>query len=981
MNRLLEVFINMNKNSKLAIDLQGDLHQDPLTQLIYSTDASVYQEKPIGTAFPRSKNDIIQIVKYAEKNNMPLIPRTAGTSLAGQCVGNGLVVDVSKYMTKILNLNQKKRYVTVQPGVIRDELNDYLKNYNLFFGPNTSTANRCMIGGMVGNNSSGTTSIKYGTTRDKIIEIKAILSDGSEVIFNKKTIGEVHHIANQDDLEGQIYRQIIDELSNENNQKNILSEFPDENIHRRNTGYAIDVLLKTELFGNGNQPFNFAKLLCGSEGTLAFFTEITIELDHLPPKEVAVIALHFESIHKSLQAVPFVMQYNNYACELMDKAILNCTKGHRKFEAYRFFLKGDPEAVLLIELRAENEKALQNTIQEFLNACQKEKIGYDHSILLGKDTTKAWDLRKAGLGLLANIPGDEQAVPCIEDTAVNINQLADYIQEFSEIMDDFGQKAIYYAHAGAGELHLRPLVNLKTKKGVEQFKAITTSVANLVKKYNGSMSGEHGDGRVRAEFIPLVLGKENYALFERIKNVWDPKNIFNPGKIVYSKPMEADLRFSIKEQKPIDTIFDFSNYGGVLKAAEKCNGSGDCRKLETAVGGMCPSYQATRNEKDTTRARANTLRQILTNNTKENPFDDEILKEALDLCLSCKACSFECPSNVDMTTLKAEFLYQYQKCNGISFRSRFFSEIVKVNKMGSIFPRLSNFVIKSKLLSYPIKKILKIAPQRSLPTFSKTPASKWAKKNIKPNNGKSVYIFLDEFTNHNEAHIGIKAIELLQNLDYNVKFIDHSESGRASLSKGLLDKAKQVAEENVELFFDLINDDTPLIGIEPSTILSFRDEYPKLVNQSLQQKARDLSKNCLTIEEFLSSEFLNGNISSNSFKKDTKHILLHGHCHQKSLTEMETITTCLSIPENFHVEVIPSGCCGMAGSFGYEQEHYDVSMQVGELVLFPAVRAAQKETIVVAPGTSCRHQIKDGTGRASFSVVEVLWLTLNSTLK
>jgi FAD/FMN-containing dehydrogenase/Fe-S oxidoreductase len=966
----------------LASRLEGTLHLDPLTKTLYATDASVYREMPLAVAFPKSDSDIQKLIQFASEHGTSLIPRTAGTSLAGQCVGNGIVVDVSKHFTQILEFNKEERWVRVQPGVIRDELNRFLKPHGLFFSPITSTANRAMIGGMVGNNSSGTTSIVYGVTRDKVISLNTLLSDGKKVVFGEISQDEFDRKCGQKDLEGKIYKQIFDELNNPEIREEIHAQFPKKSIHRRNTGYAVDELLKAQLF-EGQEKFNFCKLLAGSEGTLAFTTEIKIGLDPLPDPIEIVVAAHFESIHESMKSAQVAMKHPATAVELMDKIILDCTKESIEYSKNRYFVEGDPEALLMIEFRGKTLEEAMAKGEALVADLKKGGYGYAYPIIEPEKVASAWALRAAGLGLLGNIPGDPKAVACIEDTAVDIEDLADYIDEVDAMMAGFNQKPVHYAHAGAGEIHLRPILNLKKAEDVEEFYKISLSSAQLVKKYQGSLSGEHGDGRVRAAFIPLMVGEKNYELFRRIKYTWDPKNIFNPGKIVDAAPMNKFLRYEPGMQTPEhDTLIDFSNVGGILRLAEKCNGSGDCRKLPGSGGTMCPSYMATRNEKDTVRGRANTLREFLTLDKKENAFGHPEIKEALDLCLSCKGCTAECPSNVDMASMKAEFLYQYQKTKGIPLRSRAFAYINELNELGSKMPGIANFFLSNSLTGGIMKSILGVAPDRNLPEISSISLRKWYEKNYETLPGaskpiKTVYFFVDEFTNHNDTSIGIKAISLLNKLGYEVRVVDHEESGRSALSKGLLPKAKKHAEANVRIFEKLIDGNTPLIGLEPSAILSFRDEYPKIVSAELVPAAKKLKFHVRLIDEFLGQEIAAGNIKPESFNSKTQKIKLHGHCHQKALSSVNWTKKLLSLPINYSVEIIPSGCCGMAGSFGYEKEHYEVSQQVGELVLFPAVRKADSETIIAAPGTSCRHQIADGTGRKAKHPVEVLWEALN----
>lgn len=974
------------KDNKLSIyfklldtQLKGDLHYDSLMRTLYATDASVYRQLPLAVALPKEAADIQLLVQFALQHEFSLIPRAAGTSLAGQCVGAGIVVDISKYMNRILEFNAEEGWIRVQPGVIRDELNAWLEAKGYFFGPNTSTANRCMIGGMVGNNSCGSTSIVYGSTREHVLELKTILSDGSKATFSTLNAAEFNEKLQLDNLEGQLYRSIQTELGQKAQQTNIRKHFPKANIHRRNTGYAVDFLLESQPFTENGPDFNFCKLLCGSEGTLAFTTEIKLHLDPLPAPYDIVVAVHCNSINESMKATQLAMQHDLTACELMDKIILDCTKDNIEQSKNRFFIEGDPQAVLMLEVRGDTKAEAEAKAEGVIGALKESAYGYAFPKIYPPRTKAVWDLRKAGLGLLSNVPGDKKPVACIEDTAVALEDLDQYIDEFSKMMESFGQKSVYYAHAGAGELHLRPILNLKSSEDVDQFYKISEASAKLVKKYRGSLSGEHGDGRVRAAFIPMMVGKENYALFQRIKKSWDPDGIFNPGKIVDAPPMNTSLRYEADKPMPkIDTIFDFSANGGILGLAEKCNGSGDCRKLPFSGGTMCPSYQATRNEKDTTRARANTLREFLTKNTRPNPFDHPEIKTVLDLCLSCKGCTSECPSNVDMASMKAEFLHHYYQTNGAPFSARAFANINRLNGLGSLSPGITNFFLKNRYSSELLKKALGVAKQRSLPTIHKTTLRKWYHnfQTEKANKGETkgmVYLFCDEFSNYNDTNVGIMTIRLLNRLGYEVQIVNHPESGRAFISKGFLKEAQQLARQNVEIFKNIISKETPLIGIEPSAILGFKDEYPRLVKEENREAARNLGENALMVDTFLAQEIQKGRITSEQFTKTAQHVLLHGHCHQKALSSVEHSAWLLSLPENYTVEVIPSGCCGMAGSFGYEKAHYEVSMNIGELVLFPAIRKAAEKTVIAAPGTSCRHQIWDGTARRALHPVEVLY--------
>ncbi len=571
-------------------------------------------------------------------------------------------------------------------------------------------------------------------------------------------------------------------------------------------------------------------------------------------------------------------------------------------------------------------------------------------------------------------------MPVIEDTAVDVQDLPAYIAEFNEGLKKRGLYSVHYAHAGSGELHLRPIIDLKKAEGIKMFRAVAEDVAKLVKKYGGSLSGEHGDGRLRGEFIPRMIGKHNYELVKQIKKAWDPENIFNPGKIVETPPMDSFLRFE-KDQptKEFDTILDFSDNLGILRAAEQCNGSGDCRKTELSGGTMCPSYMATRSEKDTTRARANILREMITRSDKANPFAHKEIKDVMDLCLSCKGCKSECPSNVDMGKLKQEWQYQYYKEKGIPLRSRMIGNFSAAMKLASWFPWGYNLIFGNRILGNTVKSIIGFAKDRSMPHLSNTSLKTWLKKTFKPtvtNPIKTVYLFVDELLNYNEAEIGITTVRLLDKLGYGVIILDHAESGRSFLSKGLLEQARELAKKNVGLFNGKITTETPLIGVEPSAILTFRDEYPDLLRGEEKEAALKISHHTMMIEEFLSKELDAGNIDPKLFNNQKRVIKVHGHCQQKALSTMVHVKKILTRLGNNEVHMIPSGCCGMAGSFGYEKEHYDLSMQIGELVLFPTVRKQPEDVLIAAAGTSCRHQIKDGTGKRALHPVEILWNSL-----
>jgi len=951
----------------------GDIFTDHHTRLLFATDASVYMEIPLAVTRPKNTDDIKALVIFAKKYNTSLIPRTAGTSLAGQVVGGGIVVDVSKYMTGILEINEIEKWVRVEPGVVLDELNKILEPKGLFFSPETSTSNRCMIGGMVGNNSCGAHSLIYGSTRDHTISVKMVLSDGTETEFGPVTKEQFDKKCRLKFLEGDIYRNIRSILSDQENQEEIRRQFPDKSIIRRNTGYAIDLLLETEPFTDSGEKFNFSKIIAGSEGTLACITEIKLNLDPLPPPVKGLVCLHCNSLEDALKGNLIVLKYNPFAIELMDDVIMEQSKSSIELSKNRFFIQGKPAAMLIAEFAKETKEEVLKVTSEMGKEMRKAGYGYHFPVFFGEDIPKVWALRKGGLGLLSNIPGDAKPVPVVEDTAVRPVDLPDYIADFNKLLLKYDLSCVYYAHIDTGELHLRPVLNLKDKKDTELFYIIAHETAKLVKKYKGSLSGEHGDGRLRGEFIPLIIGEKNYDLLKQIKIAWDPENIFNPGKIVDTPKMNTSLRYKPGQlTKEIKTVFDFSANFGYLRSVEKCNGSGDCRKSEVFDGTMCPSYQATRDENNTTRARANTLREILTNSTQKNPFDNKEIYEVLDQCFSCKGCKSECPSGVDMTKLKSEALQHYYDKNGIPLRTKATAYISQINRIGAILPSITNFLLTNSFTSGLIKKILGFAPQRSMPLLYKY-TLRQTLTGLATLSGFAVYLFIDEFTNYNDTEIGIKAVKILMKLGYRVEVPEHIISGRTFLSKGLIRKVKKIADKNVTLLKDIITDKTPLIGIEPSGILTFRDEYPDLVDKDLKEASIKLAKSALMFDEFIAQEIDKGNITKDQFTKEARKIKLHGHCHQKSIASTETTKKMISLPENYEVEEIKSGCCGMAGSFGYEKEHYELSMKVGELVLFPEIRKTDESTIIAAPGISCRQQIKDGTGRKALHPVEILY--------
>lgn len=965
--------------SELRRNFRGEIFDDNLHILMYSTDASAYKEKPLAVCYPVDKEDIRQLILLASKHEISLIPRTAGTSLAGQVVGNGVVVDVSKNFTKVLSVDPAKRQVTVEPGVILDELNMEMRKYGLFFGPETSTGNRCMIGGMIGNNSCGAHSLIYGSTRDHLISVEAILSDGSDVTFSELSLTEFYEKCTLTNFEGEIYRHIRDRLSDLEIQQNIRNEYPDPEIKRRNTGYAVDLLLETEPFAGNSVRFNMAKLIAGSEGTLAFITSATLNLVELPPPVMNLVCIHLNSVEESLLANLIALKHNPASVELMDGKILNLTRENPTQNKNRFFVQGNPGAILIAELNGNSREELELRANAMICELKTANLGYHFPVVWGADMKKVWDLRKAGLGVLSNMPGDAKPVPVIEDTAISPAKLPEYITEFIQLLNKHNLDCIYYAHIGTGELHLRPVLNLKDPKDVELFRTIAYETALLVKKYGGSLSGEHGDGRLRGEFIPLMIGDENYKLISELKQIWDPNGVFNRRKIIDTPPMNTSLRYEPGvKSRTFETIFDFSQDGDILRSVEKCNGSADCRRTHLSGGTMCPSYMGTLNEKHSTRARANILREFLTNSPKKNPFDHKEIFEVLDLCLSCKACKSECPSNVDMTKYKTEFLQHWHDTHHVPLRTKAIAHIDKLNRLGMAAPNIYNALMSTKLIGGMVQRMIGFSVKRSFPKLPiktlRSQASAYLKKN-NPDKEKArgeLVLFIDEFSNYQDAHIGMDAIQVLTRLNYHVHIVRHDVSGRTYLSKGFLRRAKKIAVNNINIFSKVVNEHCPLVGIEPSSILGFRDEYISLSTEALKPIALRLSAQSFLFEEFIMREVDAGRITSADFNTKAAQIKMHGHCHQKALADTSLLKRMLELPVNYTVTEIKSGCCGMAGAFGYEKEHYDVSMKIGELVLFPEIRDTDENISIVAPGTSCREQIKDGTGRKVYHPAEIL---------
>ncbi|HIE01126.1 MAG TPA: FAD-binding oxidoreductase [Thiotrichaceae bacterium] len=965
-----------NLYQQLEQSIEGEVLRDLASRRLYATDASIYQELPRAVVRPKNKQDCRTIVKFAHQHRMPLIPRAAGTSTAGQCVGNGMVVDVSRHMTQILSDITKNNTIRVQPGVILDDLNDSTAKKQLEFAHDISTSNRCMIGGMIGNNACGSHSILYGTTRDHVIDIETVLSDGTLTTFGPLDQNQLENKLKKPGLEGDIYRTVYNAI--DGNQERIKTDYPKPEIIRRNTGYALDYLLaNNQPWNQGGKPFNLAPLLCGSEGTLALLTEATLQLVPTPQHKLLVCA-HFNDLSEAMQATVAMLPHKPAAIELIDRTILDCTKDNLKQRENRFWIQGEPRAILIIELFDDNRLKIEQRAKQLIQVLQQDNLGYAYPIVQGKQINNVWALRKAGFGLLMGKVSDKKAIAVIEDTAVAVPDLPAYVSQIQQIMAKHKTQCVYYGHASVGLLHLRPELDLRQPQDKKTFMRIADQVADLVAQFKGSLSGEHGDGRVRGPYVKKMLGEEVYKLLGQIKQTFDPNLIFNPNKILTEVPIDQNLRTdAIPQDISIQTQFDWQKDLGLKAAAEKCNGSGVCRK-SVGRGTMCPSYMATKEEYYSTRGRANLLIQALNSANPIEEFASEELKKTLDLCLSCKACKSECPANVDMARLKSEFLHYYHKQKGMPLKTRLLSYYALMIRLGSHFPRLTNLFMKNKWLRKP----LPFYPQRELPSISTQSLKKWWKKResgIQNKTPKRVALLCDIFTQYHEPKIAQAAIQFLEYNGYQVTPLFLPQSPCLLISQGLLKQAKKALKqlcEQVEQCDDLLlQSSVSIIGLEPPEIMTLRDGAIDLVEAEQREKMRTLAERAQLFEEFILQEISKGNIDTTQLTPQEQDIVVHVHCHQKSLIGINSTINALKQLPGASVTALETGCCGMSGTFGYE--HYDLSMKIGEMQLFPAIREVKDKATVVATGTSCRHQIADGVAVKALHPAQVFWNSVN----
>jgi FAD/FMN-containing dehydrogenase/Fe-S oxidoreductase len=942
----------MNKTqieTALRNEVQGEVLFDTFSKAIYSIDASIYEVAPVGVVRPKTQEELLKVVKIARDFQVPIIGRGAGTGIAGGCIGEGLVVDTSKYLRHIVDVNWEEGHVTVEPGVVQDELNTFLGKRGFRLGPDTSTGNRATIGGMVGNNSSGAHSLRYGKMVDHVLEIDLILQQGVKVNFSSLSQGQFEEKTKLSGPEGDIYRCIQDLLVNK---RSVIEEkFP--KISRRVAGYNLDELLK-------GFPLNLSSLITGSEGSFGITSQIKLKISP-KPKQVGLCIIHFHDLVDSLRPMELYLDSGAYALEMVDEAIIKAAKTSPSMKSRLNWLQGDPQALIIVEFDAENKELLIEKIEEFSKKIQELKIGYATvRAVEEQDMKNVWALRKSGLGLLLSKRSFSRAIGFLEDIAVPPLKLADFMKEFKEILHSFNKESGIYGHAGEGCIHLRPFINLTDPKEVEVMEAMMLQVSQRLLDYGGTLSGEHGDGLVRSWLNEKMFGSEIYGIFKTLKNTFDPKGLANPGKVVEGPPLTQNLKLNPSSNLSFpETFLSFEKEGGVELAIDLCNGNGECRKKDSL---MCPSYQATLDERHLTRGRAQSLRSLLHGRVDKDQFTSHELYEVMDLCLECKGCKTQCPSQIDMAKLKSEFLFHYQKKHGASWRSRLFAHVDVANKWMGKLPSLSNYIS-----SHPLSKwgmgLLEIAPKRSLPALSSQRFSKMV--SLSKKSSKKVGLFVDTFTEFHTPNVGIAAVSLLEKMGFEVIVIPWTCCGRPALSKGFLPKAKKHAQKVIQRLLPIAKQSIPIVGLEPSCLLTIVDDYEGLIPSA---DVKLVAKHCVLLDEFIASNLE----SLPPVKKETSlDIHYHVHCYQKALQGgIHTQKILSSLP--MVSSEIPSGCCGMAGSFGYEKEHYETSMKIGELTLFPYLRKMKVNSAVIANGFSCRQQIHHGTDMTALHLSELL---------
>ena len=961
--------------------LDGEVRFDRYSRALYSTDASLYQMQPIGVVIPKHQQDVITTVQIAAERNVPILPRGGGTSLAGQSVGEAVVLDMSKYMNALLEVNVEAHWARVQPGIVLDELNHRLKPHGLMYAPDVATSNRANVGGTIGNNSAGSHSLIYGKTIDHVMSLDLVLANADEITASPLALTELASKQQGESLEANVYRELCRICAD--NADEIRKRYP--RILRRVAGYNLDEFVPnagskevTPYRRDGcdaEHPFSLAKILVGSEGTLATTVEATINLVPIP-KMTALCVVHFETLVASMEAMQPILACQPTAVELIDKTILDMTRSSLEFSRVTNFIQGEPAALLAVEFYGESEAELRAHLDRLEKTLKRAGFGYAFvRCFTAEEKARVWETRKAGLGLLMGMKGDAKPVGFVEDAAVPIENLPEYVRRFEEIVTAHDTTAAYYAHASVGLLHNRPIVNLKSEADIQKMHSIAREVRDLLMELGGAMSGEHGDGLVRSEWIESMFGPQIYQALREVKNAFDPAGIMNPGKIIDAPPMTENLRFGAKYNTiEVDTYYDFSSQDGFDRAIEMCNGVGACRK--TLTGTMCPSFIGTREEEHSTRGRANALRSVISGALPHTDFTSERLYEVLDLCLGCKACKAECPSNVDMAKIKYEVLAHYHKANGLPLHRRMFGEIASLAPFGSAFAPLSNWAVNNRLSKWLAEKFIGVDRRRDMPTFVRPTFTQWFRKSHNRRSAperitaaNKVVLFADTFMNYSEPAIGKAAVEVLEALGFTVILPEKKCCGRPLISEGMLDRALENARYNIASLQQYADEGVPIIGCEPSCTSTLTDDYVELINTPAAKRVAEAT---CSFEEFIAQLHENG-ASSLTFTDEARDILLHGHCHQRALVGIQPTVEMLSLPPAHDVTVLDSSCCGMAGAFGYEKAHYELSMKIGELRLFPTVREKLAGDVTVsAPGFSCRHQLEHGTGVLPKHPIEVL---------
>jgi FAD/FMN-containing dehydrogenase/Fe-S oxidoreductase len=943
----------------LKRSIGGEVRFDPMSKVLYSTDASIYQIEPLGVVIPRTDADVHAAVDACRRYGVPILPRGAGTALSGQSVGRAVILDFSKYMNRVLEVNAEERWARIQPGVVLDELNAELRPHGLWFAPDVSPSNRATIGGMMGNNSSGARSIIYGKTGDHVREMHCILPNGDRLHARDLEAAALQALGRTESREAQICRTVT--TLAQCHRDEIEKRYP--KILRRVGGYALDELL-------ADRPFNLSRLLVGSEGTLATTVEAKITLVPRPkPNQLGLSVVHFPDMFQALDAATEILETRPTAIELEDKYILDLTRQSLEYARQMSFVQGDPGALLFVEYFGDTEADLTAKLDGLERRLRAKGIGTAYTrAVTPEEQQKIWKIRKAGMALLLGMVGDGKPVAGIEDSAVAPEHLAEYTKRLDAIVRRHGTLAAYYGHASVGCLHVRPIINLKQEPEIEKLRAIAEAVSDLVLEFGGAMSAEHGDGLSRSCWNEKLFGPTLYQAFREVKSAFDPQGIMNPGKIVDAPPMTANLRYGgTYKTRELPTYFSYRREGGFARAVEMCNGAAVCKKkLE---GTMCPSYMVTREEEHSTRGRANALRAALSGHLPAEALTSARLYEVLDLCLECKGCKAECPSNVDMAKLKYEFLAHYYAAHGTPLRARLFGDIERLNRLGCLCAPVSNWIARSAPARWLFHR-LGIHKHRELPPFAAETFTRWwARRGTRPRGSRGqVVLFNDTYMTYNYPEVGKAAVKVLEASGFEVLLADRKCCGRPMISKGLIQQAKANAAYNVDRLAPYAERGIPIIGCEPSCLLTFRDEYPDLLDDP---RAARLAKGSFLIEEFLAALLEKGELDL-SFRNGAGAYLFHGHCHQKALVGSRPSLDVLRAIPGATVEEVDSGCCGMAGSFGYEVEHYDLSLAIGGRRLFPAIKAKGPECAVVAAGISCRQQIAHGTGRRARHLVEVL---------